>query len=238
MLALPLTKERWGLVWLVHRERKWSTVFAMGTLSKKVPTPASALRAKYVPQVDGDLFLPGAPPISKFSINKPFGPDAVLVTTRELTELDRVWGSQAIGSMICGDFASLKEELRTLWELVDHAPAPEEVRAAKPRGSLAAMTKEVLFRDWLEQWPASVVTRARAIFREATLELRSLEAKGTPAQRKRVLKGVVTAFNALDEKAGCIETGEAEQIVERVEELAELVGLSNDDEALTGHRDW
>lgn len=45
-------------------------------------------------------------------------------------------------------------------------------------------------------------------------------------------------FNALYDETGCIETGEASEVISRVEQLARLVGLSNDDEALTGHRDW
>jgi len=52
------------------------------------------------------------------------------------------------------------------------------------------------------------------------------------------LKRVVSELNALDDKEGCIETVEREQIVARIEALAALVGVSNEDEKLTGHRNW
>jgi hypothetical protein len=48
----------------------------------------------------------------------------------------------------------------------------------------------------------------------------------------------VTELNTLDDREGCIETTEREEVVARVEELASFVGLSNEDEVLTGHRDW
>ena len=53
-----------------------------------------------------------------------------------------------------------------------------------------------------------------------------------------VLKRIVSELNALDDKEGCIETVEREQIVARIEALAGLVGISNEGEMLTGHRDW
>ena len=52
------------------------------------------------------------------------------------------------------------------------------------------------------------------------------------------MKRVVSELNALDDKEGCIETVEREQIVARIEALAALVGVSNEDEKLTGHRNW
>ena len=73
---------------------------------------------------------------------------------------------------------------------------------------------------------------------EAVRQLRSLQATGTPAKRRAVLRRVVSEFNRLDRRASFIDTSEAEQIVAWVEALAAAVGLDNDEERLTGHRDW
>ena len=73
---------------------------------------------------------------------------------------------------------------------------------------------------------------------EATRNLIALEGTSRSKERAAALRGIVDAFNALNERSECIETSEREEIVERIEELAALVRLRNTNERLTGHRDW
>ena len=40
-----------------------------------------------------------------------------------------------------------------------------------------------------------------------------------------MLRRIIDEFNALDARAGCIETSEREEVIGRVEELASLVGF-------------
>jgi hypothetical protein len=136
------------------------------------------------------------------------------------------------------------------WRLTYDRPAVEaewalaeverQNRAEERRRTLTLpmMVREPVFASWSEMWPPRVVREARRIFRDATRELIALQEKGTKRQRTAVLKRIVNELNALDDKEGCIETVEREQIVARIEALAALVGLSNEDEKLTGHRDW
>jgi hypothetical protein len=78
----------------------------------------------------------------------------------------------------------------------------------------------------------------RAIFRDATQELITVGGTKDTEACAAVLKKVVDALNELDQPTGFIESVERDAIVQRVEELASLVGLDNLDERLTGHRDW
>jgi hypothetical protein len=115
----------------------------------------------------------------------------------------------------------------------------EREREEKRRAaSLPKMLRERPFASWAERWPAAAVREARRIFREATAELIELGDGAPKRKRAAVLRRIVTEMNALYDREGCIETVEAHEIVERVEQLAALVGLDNDDERLTGHRDW
>jgi len=66
------------------------------------------------------------------------------------------------------------------------------------------------FPHWREHWPVGVVREARAIFAEATARLGELEG-GTKRERAKILKGIVTRFNELYAREGCIETGEASE---------------------------
>jgi hypothetical protein len=104
---------------------------------------------------------------------------------------------------------------------------------------LSKMMRERPFAHWVEMWPKPVVDEAHQILREATRQLIALKRAKSPTEdSERVLRGIVDSFNDLDERTGCIETQEAGEIVERIEELASKVGLDNDNESLTGHRDW
>jgi len=154
------------------------------------------------------------------------------------------------GTMVFQGGENCRATLFGQWRLVYDRPAVEAewARAAAERQkraeerrrtlTLPKMLKEPVFANWSGRWPPRVVREARRIFRDATRELIALQEKGTKRQRTAVLKRIVSQLNALDDKEGCIETVEREQIVARIEALAELVGISNEDEQLTGHRDW
>ncbi len=143
----------------------------------------------------------------------------------------------------------LRDELYSRWRLEHDRAAVEEEwreadavrarRAAERQASLTLplMLREKPFKHWRSHWPAGVVRDARTIFSEGTKALIALDG-GTKRQRASILKRIVTRFNDLYAREGCIETGEANEVIARVEQLAKLVGLSNEDEALTGHRDW
>ena len=104
---------------------------------------------------------------------------------------------------------------------------------------LSQMMRERPFAHWIEMWPRSVVDEAHRILRGATRELIQLQkANASPEDKERVLRSIVDHFNDLYERTGCIETTEAGDIVDRIEELAAKVGLDNEDESLTGHRAW
>lgn len=151
--------------------------------------------------------------------------------------------------MVFQNAEHLRAELFMHWRLVHDRPALEaEWRATEAardavkaeresNRTLPQMLKEKPFAHWRQHWPLPVVRKAHAIFREATKALIALES-GTTDQKSAILKGITTQFNALYDDTGCIETGEAHELIARVTQLAKLVGLSNDDETLTGHRDW
>jgi hypothetical protein len=154
------------------------------------------------------------------------------------------------GKMVFQGAENVREELHGDWRMIHDRPALEaewardqearEQRAAERQRTrtLPKMLREKIFASWSEMWPPRVVREVRRIFRDATRDLIALQAKGTKRQRTAVLKRIVTELNALDDKEGCIETVEREAVIRRIEELAALVGVSNEEEKLTGHRDW
>jgi len=156
---------------------------------------------------------------------------------------------EAEGTMVFQSGEDTRLQLHRSWRLIHDRPALEAewgkaaerhkaAREQRRTRTLPQLLRERVFPSWSERWPTRVVREARRIFRDATSDLIALQEKGTKRQRARVLKHIVTEFNALDDKEGCIETVEREEIVSRIEALATLVGLSNEDETLTGHRDW
>jgi hypothetical protein len=156
----------------------------------------------------------------------------------------------AEGTMVFQGAEPLRAELHKAWRMIHDRPALEaewararearEQRAAERQRTrtLPLMLREKVFESWSDMWPPRVVREVRRIFRDATRDLIALQAKGTKRQRTSVLKRIVTELNKLDDKEGCIETVEREAVIRRIEELAALVGVSNEEEKLTGHRDW
>jgi len=156
----------------------------------------------------------------------------------------------AQGTMVFQGAEDVRAELYKSWRMIHDRPALEaewararEAREERQRErqrtrTLPKMLREKAFVSWSEMWPPRVVREARRIFHDATRDLITLQAKGTKRQRTAVLKRIVTKLNALYDTEGCIETVEREAVILRIEELASLVGVSNEDEKLTGHRDW
>lgn len=154
------------------------------------------------------------------------------------------------GTMVFQGGEDTRTQLHRAWRLIHDRPAleaewarsdAERQKVADERRrtrTLPGMLREHVFPGWAEMWPPRVVREARRIFRDGTRDLLALQEKGTKRERTAVLKRIVTELNALDDKEGCIETVEREEIVARIEELAAVVGLSNEGEVLTGHRDW
>ncbi len=179
----------------------------------------------------------------------PIPADFVVAGTKAPTKAALALVAEASGTMVFQNAEHLRSELFKHWRLEhDRAAVEEEWRLAdsaraariaerKANLTLPQMLKEKPFAHWRDHWPVSVVRRARAIFSEATKALIDLDG-GTKRQKTAILKGITTQMNALYDETGCIETGEASEVIARVEQLATLVGLSNDDEVLTGHRDW
>jgi hypothetical protein len=210
---------------------------------------------------DAPKLLPLAPMTGPYSdedewkawFKGPWPSDFVVVGRRTLTRAERALAVDS-GTMVFQSAKDFADELFQQWRWLNEREAleaeesrararrevkqREEARAGRKGLSLARMARERPFHDWSEHWPRSVVVEARRIFRQATRDLMALERDAGREERASVLRRIVDEFNALDARRGCIETGEREQIIDRIEELASLVGLKNTREALTGHRDW
>ena len=154
------------------------------------------------------------------------------------------------GTSVFQDGEHLRTALFRQWRLVHDRSALEaelaqqsarrEKRVDERRRTLTLprMLRESIFANWTEMWGSAVVREARRIFRDATRDLIALQDGGTKRQRTAVLRRIVREFNDLDHPTGCIESVERDQIIRRIEELARLVGVSNENEALTRDRDW
>ncbi|MBW2731606.1 MAG: hypothetical protein JRH20_04380 [Deltaproteobacteria bacterium] len=177
-----------------------------------------------------------------------------IITNSPLTKYERAQGLTSIGCMVFQSARGFANALFSKWRQTHDREAFEaeckreaercassnraRAQARRKELSLAKMARERPFGHWADMWGKSVVAEARRIFREGTRNLIALEGSSPSKQRAAVLRGIVDAFNSLNERSECIETSEREEIVERIEELAVLVRLRNTNERLTGHRDW
>lgn len=113
-------------------------------------------------------------------------------------------------------------------------------RAAKRKAtnSLLKMLREKPFGHWRDHWGPRPVRAVRAAFRTATAELIQLGPRASRRAKQAVFAQLVEELNGIDDREGCIETGEREELVARIEELGGLVGLRNTNERLTKQRSW
>ena len=251
LVAVPLPNGLFGILWILgvgtSGPKPYFKLVVLDGFFEAVPAPKQLARLRAAKSAGGTL--PGQEDIWKACFFGEPPRDFTVVGARKLPPKTSAWLA-AEGTMVFQDGEQCRAQIFLQWRLVHDRPALEaewahateahERRADERRRALTLpkMLRERPFESWTELWSPRVVREARRIFRDATRDLIALEAKGTKRQRTTVLKRIVTELNTLDDTEGCIETVEREELVARVESLAALVGLSNDDEKLTGHRDW
>lgn len=248
LVGVPLPNGAWAALWMLESSAapRSSTFFVLEGFWPKAPSATELARAK-VAHARGTP-LPGCDGRWKGWFQRAPPKDFVLVGRRAVSAKERAAAEEASGTMIFQNGEHLRTTLFVEWRMRHDRKALEaewaraEAKRAKKSDArrrdltLARLLREKAFpQAW---WSPPAVREVRRVFREATRALVDLEERGTPRQRTAVLKGVVTALNELDDHEGFIETEAREMFVERIEELARLVGLNNDDEKLTGHRDW
>lgn len=197
----------------------------------------------------GQQPLPGRAGVFKGWFEGVVPPDFEVLLNRPLTNHQQsLCGPE--GTMV---FQSARDFARTLsdqwrWlhdraayeqELAQRAAQAESARARRRSNlSLETMQREMFFTGWAGRWPEERLAEARRIFSDATAQLIALRERGTPRKRSAVIQKIVEAFNRLDNETGLVESVERDAIVERIEELAALVGLDNTGEKLTRRRAW
>ena len=248
LVAVPLGNGQHALIWIIEAA---STGLHLLVMTGTWPRPPTANEAMAVePALADGPRLPGYGAWWTGWIEHALPADFVRVAQRSPTAAARAEVATLSGTMVFADGERLRETLLTRWRLA-HEPdalraewaAAAAASAAKDASRRAQLTlpkmlRERAFASWQGARSPSEIRRVRAIFRDATTALIALEANGTKAQRRRVLRTIVTELNALYDETGCIESVERDEVVERIEELAALVGLSNDDEQLISHRNW
>ena len=251
LVAIPLPNGVCSVIWILeagtYEDGGYFRFLIMDGDLPAIP-PKEDLAALHVAASPGGAF-PGREDVWKGCFFGDVPADFIVVGARTLPPPGHpVFAGE--GAMVFQGGEGLRAELHRSWRLIHDRPALEaewakadaqrERRAEERRRTrtLPQMLRERIFATWSSMWPPRVVKEARRIVRDATRDLIVLQAKGTKRQRTSVLKRIVTELNALDDVEGFIETVEREEIVARIDALAALVGLSNEDEALTGHRDW
>ncbi|HEY2366116.1 MAG TPA: hypothetical protein VGH87_07020 [Polyangiaceae bacterium] len=236
LVAVPLPNGVSALVWMIEISGRNHTFLVMDTPTR--PAKADSSR------------LPDEDDVWKGWFDGECPSDFVVVGHRALSARARGYASNYSGTMVFGDPERLRAELHQAWRLVHDRPALEaewavadqarqkRKTARKSTLTLAKLSRERAFARWDEYLPRNVVREVRTIFRDAAKELRALEKCGTKRQRVAALRRIVTRLNAYDDDKGFIESVERDQIIARIEELAALVGLTNEREVLTRHRDW
>lgn len=249
LVAIPLPSGLFGLVWIITASAEYGFhLLVMDGYWPARPTARDVRKAR--PARAERQLLPGYDDVWKGWFQGRVPGDFHVVGRRAPSAQAKAYIANASGTMIFGTAASVRDEMHRRWRWKhDRAAIEAEHAAARARRDQAAaerrtaltlpkLLRERLFATWTDRWPPRVVREARRIFRDATKELIALERGGTKRARAKVLLRITTELNALDDKEGCIESVERDELVARVEELARLVGIENTNEKLTGHRDW
>ena len=129
LVALPLPRGRWALVWVAHHEAEWTRVYLMQGSWSGTPTQFPALAASIRTSSHGirpSDFLPGAPDLVKLSVRGRFRPEAVTVATRELDDLAREWAKSPLLAATCGSYAALTKEIASILDADTCGPRPEQ----------------------------------------------------------------------------------------------------------------
>jgi hypothetical protein len=197
----------------------------------------------------GQRPLPGREGVFKGWFDGDVPSDFELVLNRPLTASEKMMRG-AEGTMVFQNARHFARTLSDQWRFLnDHAAYRQEIerKAAafeksreqrRANLSLETMASETFFAGWSGRWPEEQLARARRIFTDATAKLSALQARGTPRKRSAVFLKIVEEFNRLDNETGLVESVERDAIVERIDELAALVGLDNASEKLTRRRTW
>lgn len=194
--------------------------------------------------------LPGQDDVYKGSFIGAIPDDFIVVHS---VTLDARRYQVAQGTFVFQDAEHLRARLLVRYRELHDAPALEAERETAQRESVrerarreaerkANTTLETLlaekpFASWGGHWGARIVKLMRATFATATKELIEVR-EGSAHAKKAVFTRLLATLNAIYDREGCIETGEATELVARIEEMGRLVGLDNANERLTGTRDW
>ncbi|HEY1960143.1 MAG TPA: hypothetical protein VGH28_31255 [Polyangiaceae bacterium] len=248
LVAIPLPNGKHAVIWMMDATpigtRASYTFFVLDGFWDDVPREADVARARVYRKREGAL--PGEDDRWKAWFQGRAPRDFAVVGRRKPRAAERAAAADDSGTMIFQDAEHLRSGLHREWRWLHDREALEaewarasDARARKRKArrdglTLGKMSREKTFAE--ARWSPRIVREVRRIFRDATRALIDLEAAGTARQRTTILKRIVTELNALDD--GFIETPEREAFVARIAELAALVGLSNEDEKLTGDRDW
>ncbi len=248
VLLIPLPNGCYAAIWIILVESNTFTFLVLDGFWEAPPAPGELADVSAMPSPFGAQ-NPHYENIFKGWFSKKPPKDFKIVGRRPLTD-EFARHTRPEGTMVFQSGKHVQDILFRQWRwLNDHDALVAEWNAsardaqsgqdARTKSlTLEKMLEERPFSDWKARWPESALLDARRIFRSATSDLIALGAAGAEGRRLAILRRIVTDFNELYDREGCIETVEAHQIIERIEELAHLVGLSNDDELITGQRLW
>ncbi len=213
------------------------------------PTAANLEQLTEMPLPFGQQPLPGHAGVFKGWFEGTVPSDFSVVTNRRLSETQKAMRGPE-GTMVFQNARHFARTLSDQWRwLNDRDAYLHELRAAaadyekanaerRKALTLEGMLNETFFTSWGDRWSDEQLTEARRIFNDATAKLIAIQKNGTPKKRSAILRGIVKEFNEFDNTTGLVESVERDDIVQRVTELAELVGLDNDAEKLTRRRTW
>jgi hypothetical protein len=243
LVAVPLPNGAFGVIWILDDRGGRSLFFVvLDGFWSAIPR---RVELRFMPQPLRDRPNELYDNVYKASFAGELPGDFVEIEVCALTPEARAVAADHRGTFCLQNAEDLRSQLYEQWRWLNDRAALEaerskryadcQAREAKRRQqqTLPKMLRERPF----SHWPSKELMReARRFFKEATKALIDLQKEGTRKQRVAVLKRITTELNAVDD--GSIESAERDEIVARVDELAALVGISNDDEELTGHRDW
>lgn len=104
--------------------------------------------------------------------------------------------------------------------------------------TLASILRSHHFSSWKRLWGKQVALAAEEIYLDGARQLQALGPTPDAEISRAIIRKLIDRFNELESKEGCIETEEREEVMEKVEDLARIVGLGAEVEGLTSDRDW
>ncbi len=252
MIAVPLANGRYGAFCVVDAQEDGCQFFVVDEFWDAVPAQDAVVRLRPMGPPFGENALLDAA-VWKGWFPGPVAADFVTLRRVELPASLLRHGS-AEGTMIFQNAEHFRGELYRQWRWLHDREAlqaewsaaaaryeREQARRAAERKatlSLPKMLRERPFTHWREQWPAHAVRAVHAAFRTAVEELIALGATAPRRSKEAIFRRLIDALNAIYDREGCIETVEATELIERIEEMAGLVGLDNENERLTAPRTW